>query len=104
MTQLARDNAVSKSTGYDYLHEGIDVLATRSPSLHGALLAAKVAGYRHVNIDGMLVETDRCGTPGPTPGVDLWWSGEQHNHGGNVQVITVPDGWPIWTWQVAAGS
>ncbi len=40
MSQLARDNASGKSTGYDYLHEGIDVLATRAPSLRGALLAA----------------------------------------------------------------
>ena len=75
MRQLARDNAISDSTGYDYLHEGIDVLAARSPSLHGALLAAKAAGHDHVNIDGILVETDRCRTPGPTVGVDLWWSG-----------------------------
>ena len=45
MSQLARDNAIGKSTGYDYLHEGINVLAARSPSLHGALLAAKAAGY-----------------------------------------------------------
>lgn len=75
MSQLARDNAISKSTGYDYLHEGIDVLAAKAPGLHGALLAAKTAGYSHVNIDGTLVETDRCRTPGPTPGVDLWWSG-----------------------------
>jgi hypothetical protein len=66
MSQLARDNAIGKSTGYDYLHEGIDVLAARTPSLHGALLAAKVAGYSHVNIDGTLIETDRCATPGPT--------------------------------------
>jgi hypothetical protein len=103
ITQLARDNAISKSTGYDYLHEGIGALAARSPSLHGALLAAKAAGYSHVNIDGMLVETDRVSTPGPTPGVDLWWSGKHANHGGNVQVITVPDGWPIWTSQVRPG-
>jgi hypothetical protein len=103
MSQLARDNAISKSTGYDYLHEGIDVLAARAPSLRGALLAAKAAGYSHVNIDGMLVETDRCRTPGPTPGVDLWWSGKHDNHGGNVQVITVPDGWPIWTSDVRPG-
>jgi hypothetical protein len=27
MRQLARDNEISLSTGYDYLHEGIDVLA-----------------------------------------------------------------------------
>jgi hypothetical protein len=103
MTQLARDNAISKSTGYDYLHEGIDVLADQSPSLHGALLAAKAAGYSHVNIDGTLVETDRVATPGPTPGVDLWWSAKHANHGGNVQVITVPDGWPIWTSDVRPG-
>jgi hypothetical protein len=71
MRQLAGDNQISKSTGYDYLHEGIDVLAARAPSLHGALLAAKAAGYSHVSIDGMLIETDRVSTPGPTPGVDL---------------------------------
>jgi hypothetical protein len=100
---LARDNAIGKSTGYDYLHEGIDVLAAQAPSLHGALLAAKAAGYSHVSIDGVLIETDRVSTPGPTPGVDLWWSGKHHNHGGNVQVLTVPDGWPIWVSGVRPG-
>jgi hypothetical protein len=75
MSQLARDNHISGSTGYDYVHEGIDVLAVQAPSLHGALLAAKAAGYSHVIIDGTLIETDRVRTPGPTEGVDLWWSG-----------------------------
>ncbi|MEH1017978.1 transposase family protein, partial [Micromonospora sp. CPCC 206060] len=103
ITQLATDNQISVSTGYDYLHEGIDVLAARAPGLHGALLAAKAAGHCHVNIDGTLIETDRCRTPGPTPGVDLWWSAKHDNHGGNVQVITVGDGWPIWTSQVRPG-
>jgi hypothetical protein len=54
-------------------------------------------------VDGTLIETDRCRTPGPTPGVDLWWSGKHHNHGGNVQVITAPDGWPLWTSPVRPG-
>src|SRR5436190_15124946 len=103
LAQLARDNAIGKSTAYDYLQEGIDVLAAQAPSLHGALLAAKAAGYSHVIIDGTLIETDRVSTPGPTPGVDLWWSGKHHNHGGNVQVISAPDGWPIWTSQVRPG-
>lgn len=103
MAQLAIDNAISKSTAYESLQEGIDVLAARAPSLRSALLAAKAAGYSHVNIDGTLIETDRCSTPGPTPGVDLWWSGKHHNHGGNVQVVTVPDGWPIWTSDVRPG-
>ena len=103
MTHFVRDNKLSTSTGYDYLHEGIDVLAGRSPGLHGALLAAKAAGYSHVSIDGTLIETDRVATAGPTPGVDLWWSGKHANHGGNVQVITVPDGWPSWTSPVRPG-
>jgi len=103
LAQLATDNAISGSTAYDYLNEGIDVLAARAPSLQSALLAAKAAGYSHVNIDGTLIETDRCATPGPTPGVDLWWSGKHANHGGNVQVVTAPDGWPIWTSDVRPG-
>src|SRR4029450_946585 len=97
VTQLAADNEISRSTGYAYLHEGITVLAAQAPGLHSVLLAAKMAGYGHLNIDGTLIETDRCRTPGPTPGVDLWWSGKHDNHGGNVQGITAPDGRPPWT-------
>lgn len=103
MRQLVRDNQISVSTGYDYLHEAIDLLAARAPSLHGALLAAKAAGHDYVSIDGTLIETDRCRTPGPTEGVDLWWSGKHDNHGGNIRVVTVPDGWPIWTSPVRPG-
>ena len=103
VTQLATDNAIGRSTAYDYLYEGIDILASQAPSLESALLAAKMAGYSHVNIDGTLIETDRCRTPGPTPGVDLWWSGKHDNHGGNIQVITAPDGWPLWTSPVRPG-
>ena len=101
--QLAADNAIGRSTAYDYLYEGIGVLAGQAPSLQSALLAAKMAGYAHVNIDGTVIETDRCRTPGPTPGVDLWWSAKCDNHGGNIQVITAPDGWPLWTSPVRPG-
>jgi hypothetical protein len=38
-----------------------------------------------------------------TPGVDLWWSGKHHHHGGNIQVISAPDGHPIWTSPVRPG-
>jgi hypothetical protein len=97
MSQLARDNNVSLSTGYERLHEGIAVLAAQAPGLHCALLAAKAAGYDYVLLDGTLIETDRVSTPGPTAGVDLWWSAKHKNHGGNIQVLTAPDGWPLWT-------
>ena len=94
VAQLAVDNQLSSSTAYRYLHEAIDVLASAAPSLHGALLAARTAGHTHVHLDGTLIRTDRSRTVGPTAGVDLWWSGKHHQHGGNVQVVTAPDGWP----------
>jgi hypothetical protein len=34
---------------------------------------------------------------------DLWWSGKHKHHGGNIQVISVPDGWPLWTSPVRPG-
>jgi DDE superfamily endonuclease len=101
--QLAGDNAIGKSTCYDYLHEGINLLAGQAPALESALLAAKMAGYSHVTIDGTLIETDRIRLAGPNPGVDLFWSGKHDHHGGNIQVITAPDGWPLWTSDVRPG-
>src|SRR5213593_3575096 len=103
MSALARDNGIALSTAYDYRDEGITVLAARKPSLHGALLAAKAAGHSHVILDGTLIHTDRIATPGPTKGVDLWWSGKHHHHGGNIQVVSAPDGWPLWTSDVRPG-
>src|SRR3954452_507139 len=110
LAQLAADNRIGRSTAYRYLHEGIDVLAAAAPGLRGALLAARAAGHSHVTVDGTLVRTDRCHTPGPTARgdrsdrrVDLWWSGKHACHGGNVQVIAAPDGWPIWTSGVRPG-
>jgi hypothetical protein len=110
LAQLASDNAISASTAYRYLHEGIDALAAQAPGLRGALLAARAAGHTHVHVDGTLIRTDRCHVPGPTvrrgreeARVDLWWSGKHATHGGNVQVVTVPDGWPIWTSPVRPG-
>jgi len=62
-----------------------------------------MAGHSHISVDGTLIETDRCRALGPTAGVDLWWSGKHANHGGNIQVITAPDGWPLWTSDVRPG-
>src|SRR4051794_37211298 len=110
LTQLAADNRIGRSTAYRYLHEGIEVLATAAPGLRGALLAARAAGYPHVTVDGTLIRTDRCRVAGPSARadrperrVDLWWSGKHAAHGGNVQVIAAPDGWPIWTSGVRPG-
>jgi hypothetical protein len=65
VAQLVTDNGISVSTAYRYLHEGIDVLAAVAPGLHGALLAAKLAGHTHVLLDGTLIRTDRSTAVGP---------------------------------------
>ncbi|WP_394805549.1 transposase family protein [Streptomyces althioticus] len=103
IAQLARDNGLSKRTGYRYLHEGIDALKAQAPTLERALAAAKRAGHGHLLLDGTLIEIDACHVPGPTKGVDLWWSGKHKRHGGNIQVLSAPDGFPIWTSPVRPG-
>jgi hypothetical protein len=110
LAQLAADNRIGRSTAYRCLHEGIDALAPAAPGLRGGLLAVRAAGHPHVTVDGTLIRTDRCHAPGPTVRVDrpqrrvdLWWSGKHACHGGNVQVIAAPDGWPIWTSDVRPG-
>jgi len=102
MSQLARDNGLSSSTTYRYLHEGLTVLAAGAPDLSTALERAKAAGLTHLNLDGTVIRTDRVAAPGPN-NADLWWSGKHKHHGGNVQVISTPDGWPIWVSPVRPG-
>jgi hypothetical protein len=102
LAQLARDNDISVPTAYRYLHEGLTVLADHAPDLSTALERAAAAGYTHLNLDGTVIRTDRVATVGPN-GADLWWSGKHKHHGGNVQVIAAPDGWPIWVSPVRPG-
>ncbi|MER5915893.1 transposase family protein [Streptomyces sp. NPDC001982] len=102
LARLARDNGISVPTAYRYLHEGLTALADDAPDLSTALERAVAAGYTHLNLDGTVVRTDRVAAPGPN-GADLWWSGKHRHHGGNVQVISAPDGWPLWVSPVRPG-
>jgi hypothetical protein len=51
-----------------------------------------------MTVDGTLTGTDRVRAAGSTARadrqMDLWWSGKHTCHGGNVQVLAAPDGWP----------
>jgi hypothetical protein len=100
--QLAADNSISVKTVYRYLHEGIDLIAAHAPDLRQVLAAGQQVGLSHVNLDGVVIPTGRVKTPGPN-NADLWWSGKHKHHGGNVQVISTPDGWPLWTSEVRPG-
>ena len=37
-------------------------------------------------------------------GHDLWYSGKHHRHGGSVQVLADPAGFPLWVSAVVPGS
>lgn len=103
MRMLARDAAIGISTAYRYLHEGIDVLAAQAPDLHDVLARGRAEDWSHLDLDGTLIETDRCAAKKDT-GNDLWYSGKHKKHGGNVQVLCDPSGFPVWTSPVEPGS
>lgn len=107
VTALARDHGVSRATGYRYLDEVIEVLADQAPDPHDALEKAKDEGLAYVILDGRILSADRCGEKTPSvkgKQIDLWYSGKAHEHGGNVQALFGPDGFPRWMADVEPGS
>ena len=100
---LARDAAVSIATAYRYLHEAIDVIAAQAPALHDVLAEGLQEGWAFVCLDGTLITSTRCAAPSPA-GHDLWYSGKHKQHGGNIQVLTSPTGYPEWVSDVEPGS
>lgn len=105
--KLGRDHRISRATAYRYLDEVIDVLADQAPDLHDALRQAHEQGLTHVILDGTVLPTDRVGekttsVQGKT--IDLWYSGKARTHGGNIQAVSAPNGFPLWVSDVEAGS
>jgi DDE superfamily endonuclease/Restriction endonuclease len=80
---------------------GVDLVGTDATGAHTVL--ARREGWSHVNLDGTLIETDRVHAKGEN-GHDLWYSGKHKQHGGNVQVLTEPGGFPVWTSPVEPGN
>ena len=94
--QLAADNALPKTTAYNYLWEGLETLAACAPTLADAIDTARAAGDAHIGLDGTLIPTNRVRIEGPTQGCDLFYSGKHHRHGANLQILSTPDGFPLW--------
>jgi hypothetical protein len=104
---LARDHGISRATACRYLDEFITVLADLAPDLREALERAQDDGLSHVILDGKVIPADRCrektvSVQGEV--IDLWYSGKAHAHGGNIQAVLAPDGFPLWVSQVEPGS
>jgi hypothetical protein len=89
-------------TEWPHMPTSVTYTAVLDVKLSTALERAKAAGLTHLNLDGTVIRTDHIAAPGPN-GADLWWSGKHKHHGGNVQVIATPDGWPIWVSPVRPG-
>jgi hypothetical protein len=100
---LARDARVSIATAYRYLHEAIDVIAEQVPDLVDVLARGAREGWEFVCLDGTLIPTVRSSRQSDA-GHDLWYSGKHHRHGGNVQVLTGPGGYPEWVSPAEPGS
>jgi hypothetical protein len=104
---LARDHGISRATAYRYLDEVITVLADLAPELGEALERARDDGLPHVILDGKIIEADRrrektISVKGQV--IDLWYSGKAHAHGGNIQAVFTPGGFPLWVSRAEPGS
>ena len=100
---LARDAGVSIATAYRYLHEAIDVIAAHAPDLHEVLAHGLGQGWTFVCLDGTLISSTRSAARSEA-GHDVWYSGKHKRHGGNIQVLTGPTGYPEWVSDVEPGS
>jgi len=104
---LARDNGISRATAYRYVDEVTEVLADLAPDLPAALDRAMAEGAAHVVLDGTIIASDRCSEKAENAKgkpVDLWYSGKSRCHGGNVQAVALPGGFPIWVSDAEPGS
>jgi hypothetical protein len=104
---LARDHGISRATAYRYLDEVTELLAAQAPDLRRVLERARETGFSHVILDGKIIPADRCKEPAISVTgqvIDLWYSGKAHCHGGNIQAVTAPDGFPLWVSEAEPGS
>ncbi|MDQ0786674.1 hypothetical protein QFZ64_002171 [Streptomyces sp. B3I8] len=88
LAQVAAGFGVSEATAWRYVGETVEVLAAWAPGLHEALVGLGEGDF--VIVDGTLIPTGRIAADEP------YYSQKHKKHGMNVQVITRPDGTPLW--------
>jgi hypothetical protein len=76
----------------------ITVLAEPAPDLRQALERARDEGFSHVILDGAVilrrpVQGEDLSVRGEV--IDVRHSGKAHSHGGSIQAVMAPDGFPL---------
>jgi hypothetical protein len=60
-----------------------------------------------VILDGTVIPCARCKQPALSVKgevIDLWYSGKARTHGGNIQAVLAPGGFPLWVSPAEPGS
>lgn len=107
LTTLGAGFDISRATAYRYIEEATDVLAAQAPDLHDTLARAAENGTAYLILDGKVFSADRSAektTSVKGEQIDIWYSGKAHEHGGNIQALSSPNGIPLWVSDVEPGS
>ncbi|GAU71690.1 Clp family protein, partial [Streptomyces sp. NBRC 110611] len=86
--QVGAGFGVSEAAAWRYVDETLQILAAWAPGLREALVGLGEGDF--VIVDGTLIPTDRIAPDEP------YYSQKHKRHGMNVQVVTAPDGTPLW--------
>ena len=77
------------------------------PALLSPQSRSATGPYCRSLLDGKLFSTDRSSektTSAEGAPIDLWYPGKAHEHGGNIQGLSTPTGFPLWVSDVEPGS
>ena len=104
---VARDHGISRATACRSVEEVIAVLADQAPDLREALERARDGGFPQVILDGTIICAARCrektvSVQGEL--IDVWYSGKARTHGGNIEAVIAPGGFPLWVSVSGPGS
>ncbi|MFW5421034.1 transposase [Nocardiopsis sp. CNT-189] len=89
--QVAAGFEVGTATAWRYVRETTSLPAEQAPALEQGLRRARRKGRAYVIVDGTLIACDRLAADRP------FYSGKHKQHGMNIQVVSAPDGEPLWT-------
>lgn len=96
--RLACGFAIGISTVCRYVHEVVELLADRAPSLRAAMSWMAFTWSNYLVLDGTVVPSRRIAAYDR-----MYYSGKHRHHGLNVQGLIDHTGQFVWVWRGLAG-